>query len=134
MTQKEFTERTGLTVTEEEYKGIERMYLAVPNMDKNEFCLLYKRVGDNALTIALANRVHILDGMLEERNNEAEDCHDKLNDLAEFLIGKADDYDDIDMYKEAVRIIGMKAVVLHKIKMGYHLRKEDREYIKNNLK
>ena len=134
MTQKEFTERTGLTVTEEEYKGIEQMYYAVPDMDKDEFCLLYKRCGDNALTIALANRVRVLDGMLEERNNEAEDCHGKLNDLAEFLIGKANDHDDIDMYKEAVRIIGMRAVVLHKIKMGYHLWKEDREYIKNNLK
>ena len=132
MTLKEFTDRTGLKVTEEEYKGIERMYYAVPDMDKDEFCMLYKRVGDNALTIALANRV--LDGMLEERNNEAEDCHGKLNDLAEFLIGKADDHDDIDMYKKAVRIIGLRAVVLHKIKMGYRLWKEDREYIKNNLK
>ena len=134
MTQKEFTERTGLTVTEEEYKGIERMYYAVPDMDKDEFCMLYKRVGDNALTIALASRVHILDGMLEERNNEAEDCNGKLNDLAEFLIGKANDHDDIDMYKEAVKILGIKAVVLHKIRMGYQLWKEDREYIKNNLK
>lgn len=134
MTQKEFIERTGLTVTEEEYKGIEQMYYAVPDMDKDEFCMLYKRVGDNALTVALASRVRLLDGMLEERNNEAEDCHDKMEELAWFLIGKAATYEDGDFYKEAIRIVGQKAAVLHKVKMGYPLWKEDREYIKNNLK
>lgn len=134
MTQKEFTERTGLTVTEEEYKGIEQMYYAVPDMDKDEFCMLYKRVGDNALTIALAGRVRLLDGMFEERNNEAEDCHGKLNDIAEFLIGKACAHDDTDLYTQAIAILGQRAVVVYKVRMGLPLWKEDRDYIKNNLK
>lgn len=134
MTQKEFTERTGLKVTDEEYKGIEAMYYAVPDMGKDEFCLCFPRVGDNALTIAMTNRIHTLTGMMEERNNELEDCHDKMEELAWFLIGKASAYDDTDFYNEAIRIVGRKAAVLHKVKKGLPLWKEDREYIKNNLK
>ena len=38
MTKFEFEDLTGLKVTEEEYKEIEKMYYAVPNMDKHEFC------------------------------------------------------------------------------------------------
>ena len=134
MTQKEFTDRTGLKVTEEEYRGIEAMYYAVPNMEKDEFCLCFKRVGDNALTIAMTNRIHRLTGMLEERENELDDCHGKMNYLAGVLIEKACAYDDTDLYKEAVRILGERAAVLHKIKKGYSLWREDKEYLRNNLK
>ena len=72
--------------------------------------------------------------MLEERNNEVDDCHDKLSELAEFLIGKACAYDDRDFYNEAIRLIGKKEAVLRKIKMGLPLWEEDIDYINNNLK
>lgn len=134
MTHQEFEDRTGLKVTDEEYKGIEQMYYAVPNMDKQEFCKRWVQTGNNPLTIELAKQTILLNGMLEERNNELEDCHSKMEELAWFLIGMAAAYDDIDSYKEAIRIVGHKAAVLHKIKMGYRLWKEDRDYIKNNLK
>ena len=134
MTQKEFQDLTGRKVTEEEYRNIEKMYYAVPNMDKCEFCKRWVQTGNNPLTIELTKQAILLNGMLEERNNEVDDCHDKMEELAWFLIGKADAYEDSDFYNEAIRIVGHKAAILHKIKMGYHLWKEDREYIKNNLK
>ena len=134
MTQQEFQDLTGRKVTEEEYQGIEKMYYAVPNMDKREFCKRWIQTGNNPLTIELAKQATIANGMLEERNNELADCHAKMEELAWFLIGKAAAYDDTDFYNEAVRIVGRKAAILHKIKMGYPLWKEDREYIKNNLK
>ena len=134
MTQQEFQDLTGRKVTEEEYQGIEKMYYAVPNMDKCEFCKRWIQTGNNPLTIELAKQATIANGMLEERNNELADCHTKMEELAWFLIGKAAAYDDTDFYNEAVRIVGRKAAILHKIKMGYPLWKEDREYIKNNLK
>ena len=134
MTKFEFEDLTGLKVTEEEYKEIEKMYYAVPNMEKHEFCKHWVQTGNNPLTIELAKQVILLNGMLEERNNEAEDCHCKMEELAWFLIGKAAAYEDSDFYKEAIRIVGQKAAILHKIKMGYPLWKEDREYIKDNLK
>lgn len=134
MTQQEFQDLTGRKVTAEEFCSIENMYYAVPNMDKHEFCNRWVQAGNNPLTIELTKQVVLLNGMLEERNNEAEDCHCKMEELAWFLIGKADAYEDSDFYKEAIRIVGHKAAILHKIKMGYHLWKEDREYIKDNLK
>lgn len=134
MTQQEFTELTGLVPTPEEYKNIEAMYYAAPNMEKREFCQRWRQTGKNPLTIELAKQVILLNGMLEERNNEVDDCHEKMEELAWFLIGKAVAYEDTDLYKEAIRIVGYQTVVLHKIKMGYSLWKEDREYIKNNLK
>ena len=39
MTREEFTERTGLTPTSEEYQHIEAMYMAAGNMDKDELAL-----------------------------------------------------------------------------------------------
>lgn len=134
MTQKEFQDLTGRKVTEREYRNIEKMYYAVPNMEKQEFCTRWVQTGNNPLTIELTKQVILLNGMLEERNNEAEDYHCKMEELAWFLIGKADAYEDSDFYNEAIRIVGHKAAILHKIKMGYRLWKEDREYIKSNLK
>lgn len=134
MTQQEFQDLTGRKVTVDEYRSIEKMYYAVPNMDKQEFCKRWVQAGNNPLTVELAKQATIANGMLEERNNELEDCHSKMEELAWFLIGMAAAYDDIDSYKEAIRIVGHKAAVLHKIKMGYRLWKEDRDYIKNNLK
>ena len=134
MTQYEFQDLTGRKVTEDEFQGIEQMYYAVPDMDKHEFCKRWIQTGNNPLTVQLAKQATIANGMLEERNNELEDCHNRMEELACFLIGKASAYDDTDFYNEAIRIVGRKAAVLHKVKMGYPLWKEDREYIKNNLK
>ena len=134
MTKFEFEDRTGLKVTDEEYKEIERMYMAVPKMEKDEFCNRWRQCGNNPLAKELAKEVTKSNGMLEERNNELDDCHEKMNELAVFLIGKACVHDDIDLYKEAVRIIGQREVTLHKIKMNLLLWEEDIEYISNNLK
>ena len=134
MTKKEFEERTGLKLTDEKYENIESMYYAVPNIEKDEFCMRWKQCGNKPLTIALAKRTTILNGMLEERNNELEDCHNKNIELAEFLIGKACAYEDKDFYNEAVRLIGQKEVALYKIRMYLPLWEEDINYINNNLK
>lgn len=134
MTKFEFEDRTGLKVTDEEYKNIEIMYYAVPNMEKDEFCKRWRQCGNNPLTIALAKQATTLNGMLEERNNELDDCHDKNSELAEFLLGKACAYKDSDFYNEAIRLIGQKEVTLRKIRMGLPLWEEDINYINNNLK
>lgn len=134
MTKFEFEDRTGLKVTDEEYYEIESMYMAVPNMEKDEFCKRWRQCGNNPLAKELAKQANVLNGMLEERNNEVDDCHDKMNELAEFLIGKASAHEDTDLYREAVKIIGQKAVTLCKIRMNLPLWEEDVKYINDNLK
>lgn len=49
MTQQEFEDRTGKTVTSEEYARIEAMYMAAGNMDKDQFCTEYKKHGSSAI-------------------------------------------------------------------------------------
>ena len=134
MTKFEFEDRTGLKVTDDEYMDIERMYMAVPNMEKDEFCKRWRQCGNNPLAKELANQTTTLNGMIEERNNELEDCHERLNGLAEFLIGKASAHEDTDLYQEAVKIIGQKAVTLFKIRMNLPLWEDDVKYINDNLK
>ncbi len=129
MTQKEFTELTGLVPTPEEYKEIEAMYYVVPDMDKQEFCLRWRQTGKNPLTVGLAKQAQVLDGMLEVRNNELEDCQSRLEELACFLIGKADAYEDTDFYREAVKIIGQREVTLMKMRMDLPLWNEDKKYL-----
>lgn len=42
MQKQEFYQRTGIELTDAEYKEVELMYLEAGNMDKDEFCKDYK--------------------------------------------------------------------------------------------
>ena len=117
MTQQEFEDRTGKTVSSGKYALIEAMYMAAGNMDKDQFCAEYKKHGASVLVAEYYRRITVLNGVLEERNNELDD--------AEFLLGKATAYNDTDFYREAVRLIGRKAAVLYKVKSGLPLWEED---------
>lgn len=125
MTQREFEARTGKAVSSEEYARIEAMYMAAGNMDKDQFCAEYKKHGESTLVAEYYQRITVLNGVLEERNNELDDARQKRTNLAEFLLGKAAAYDDTDFYREAVKLIGRKAAVLYKVKSGHPLWDED---------
>ena len=105
---------------------------------KDEFCALRKgkkfwellnRVTDekNITEQAYDMAMNKIKSMQEQQKN-------KGNDLAEFLLGKASAHQDTDLYKEAVKLVGMKNVVISKIRMGLPMWEEDLEYINKNLK
>lgn len=125
MTQQEFEDRTGKTVSSGKSALIEAMYMAAGNMDKDQFCAEYKKHGASVLVAEYYRRITVLNGVLEERNNELDDARQKRTSLAEFLLGKATAYNDTDFYREAVRLIGRKAAVLYKVKSGLPLWEED---------
>ena len=102
-------------------------------MDKDQFCAEYKRHGASALVTEYYRRITVLNGMLEERNNELDDARQNRTSLAEFLLSKAVAYDDTDFYREAVRLIGRKAAMLYKIKSGLPLWDEDVRYLEEML-
>lgn len=130
MTRQEFEDRTGKSVTPEEYAQIEAMYMATGSMDKDQFCAEYKRHGASALVAEYYRRITVLNGMLDERNNELNDARQTRTSLAEFLLGKAAAYDDTDFYRKAVRLIGRKAATLYKVKSGFPLWEEDVRYLR----
>jgi hypothetical protein len=103
------------------------MYLeAGESVDKDLFCkewlehkdssllrIFYKRAMDKAETLEYFNEIR--------------------TETAHMLIEKSDDYDDNEMYWQAVKLIGQKRVVLYKAEKGFNLSKADRDYIADNL-
>ena len=140
MTQKEFEERTNISLTADEFEKVHAIYMACgDNVDKDEFCKRYK---------SSTGRLELLH-MVTEQRNLSEQAYGvamskiartrdeqvvKNMELAEFLTGKACAYDDSDFYREAVKLVGMKEAVLCKVRMGLPLWEEDTDYINNNLK
>lgn len=131
MTQKEFEERTKRTVKAEDYFIIERLYMAT-NMDKDEFCKEFQemnnsiRPGIQQSLREISNRL----GALEAQNATLKiSMRKRDNDLADFLIGKADAYDDTDFRNQAVKLVGEVEVVKRTIELGLPLWDEDRKCV-----
>ena len=121
MTQKEFEERTGIKPTEEEFDYIHAVYLNT-SMDKDEFCKDFKRHGDSRIIRDV--HVRVLNYEMEcERQKKA------INELADFLIGKAHAYDDTDFRNQAVKLVGEMDVVKRTIELGLPLWDEDRKVV-----
>ena len=128
MNQTEFTQRTGYTpATEEEWKAIEMMYLeAGETVDKDLFCEEWLKFKDS-------NLLRIFYKRATNNNDVIEYYRNLCFETAKLFIAKADDYDDNEMYWQAVKLIGQKRVVLYKAENKFDLSEEDRAYIKENL-
>lgn len=128
MNQKEFTQRTGYTpATEEEWKEIEMMYLeAGESVDKDLFCKEWVEHKDSTLLNIFFNQAMRHGGKIDYYRN-------LCTETAHLLIKKADDYDDNEMYWQAVKLIGQKKVILYKAENGFDMSSEDRAYIKEYL-
>lgn len=127
MTKQEFEELIGgKAVTDESFHQMNRIYMTIPNMDKQTFC---KRVVDNDgifVCNELVDRIKLLEDMLEERNSRLEDCHQKMNSLAALLISKSSTYEDKNLHDSAVDLVGEVEVVKIAINNGDKLWPSDR--------
>lgn len=121
MTQKEFEERTGIVPTAEEFDYIHAVYLNT-SMDKDAFCKEYKKHGESRIIRDVHIRVLNYEMKCERQKNA-------INELADFLIGKAHAYDDTDFRNQAVKLVGEMDVVKRTIELGLPLWDEDRKVI-----
>lgn len=121
MTQKEFEDRTGIKPTEEEFDYIHAVYLNT-SMNKDEFCKDFKKHGDSRIIRDVHVRVLNYEMKCERQKNA-------INELADFLIGKAHAYDDTDFRNQAVKLVGEMDVVKRTIELGLPLWDEDRKCI-----
>ena len=121
MTQQEFTERTGITPTAEDFDYIHAVYLNT-SMDKDEFCKDFKKHGESRIIRDVHIRVLNYEMKCERQKNA-------INELADFLIGKAHAYDDTDFRNQAVKLVGEMDVVKRTIELGLPLWDEDRKVI-----
>ena len=121
MTQKEFEERIGIKPTEEEFDYIHAVYLNT-SMNKDEFCKEWKKYGDSRIIRDV--HVRVLNYEMKCKRQES-----TINELADFLIGKAHAYDDTDFRNQAVKLVGEMDVVKRTIELGLPLWDEDRKCI-----
>lgn len=97
MTKQEFEERTGASVTAEEYAEIEQIYLNARFMEKDEFCSNWNtKTGRRAIMDALIKQIYILD----ENNHNTELINTELTD---FLVGNPD---AAAMRQKAIELLG----------------------------
>ena len=121
MTQKEFEERTGIIPTAEEFDYIHAVYMNT-SMDKDAFCKEYKKHGESRIIREVHVRVLNYEMKCERQKNA-------INELADFLIGKAHAYNDTDFRNQAVRLVGKVEVVKRTIELGLPLWDEDRKIV-----
>lgn len=141
MTRKEFENLTKRLISPEDYMLIENLYMAAGEMDKLEFCkeirvmCAYDGANDHIdlrrCLKEIGRRVGSMDAELHFLKRETKR---RYTELAETLVGKACAYQDTDLYKEAVRLIGQREVTLMKLRMNLPLWDEDKQYIEDTLK
>lgn len=133
MTREEFTQRTGIEVEIMQYAAIEQVYMYT-ELDKDDFCVDYKKHGDSVIISHLVNE---LDKITYERGRahaSLKEYKALMQDIAEMLIRKADEHMDEELYNSAVNIIGVEECIKYKLINDLELTKQDKEYILEVLK
>lgn len=133
MTQKEFEIRTGLTVSADEYAGIEAVYMAAGEIDKDVFCAEWKKIGGSRLVMELFGEVMRQRGEIERLKGDEQESRKLLGEAAEYLIEKSSERDDIGMRRQACRLIGEREVVMYKLNYDQTLCDEDLVWIREQL-
>ncbi len=129
MTKQEFESRTGLTVTNDEYVKIEYLYNSAGDLQKDQFCELYKQIHQNELFQIIGDKLL--------NSQKANKVYQKEEDeMIEFLTIKAAEHDDDDLEKKAREICpwGRKKTILIKIENEIDLSTDDLVYIRENLR
>lgn len=118
----EFTQRTGIELTNEQYKRVEDLYSNAGNLDKDKFCKDYKIHGDSVILNTYFDQSKMLRIKLETHR-------EKDINLAHFLVKKSMVGGDKDMIREAVYLIGEQKYIQHKLEKGYNLFDSDKDLI-----
>lgn len=142
MLQKEFEDRIGRSVTEQEYVEANAMYENAGDMDKDEFCREWLEIGSSRLVRCLAETAHQKGKMVQElellHKEAVEICSDAADAMLEIeqgiLNGKTVEHTTNELEKKALWLVGTKEVVLRKIRMGMALTEKDKNYINEHLK
>ena len=144
MLQKEFEERIGRSVSQEEYVEANAMYeLAGDSVDKDVFCREWKKIGDTALVKGLFETAYQRGRELAEHKLMLEECREMLSDAADAMLdieamlpaGETTGTVAAELEEKAMWLLGSKKqLVVRKLKKGIALSEGEVEYISNHLK
>ena len=135
MTQKEFEDRTKLSVTADEFDAIDDMYMACgDNIDKDKFCSLYMtKEGRLTLMAEMAKQRKKADEALRVAKNEVRQAEEDMlkfqSGLADWLTEQAEKWAATDLRDKAIQILGAREYLRRKIKRGYNLWDVDKELL-----
>lgn len=149
MTKQEFTERTGINPTEEEFDKIHDLYMLTgAEMDKDSFCAAYMSCKDMTLINALYHSLLFSTSRLKEERDsiekerkedrkKLEDLWDKT-DVAVFNILEVAEKTLNENHAEflrstAVSLVGKFDVCMAKLDRGYAMDEEEREYFYDEI-
>ena len=133
MTQQEFENLTGLTVTTNEYAYIERVYMA-SNFQKAEFCKEWKKnhsLATSNLVCDLVMEIETLRGAHESLQKEytraCDGAKQEVSSMADFLILQAEKWSASDLREKAIKMVGVKEYLRRRIGFGFGLWEEDKK-------
>lgn len=127
MTQQEFTERTGITPTPQEFTAITKIYMAAGEIDKDVFCADYKKHKDSKL-LAYFYELYIVWDFNLKRIDAS------MLKVTKYLLKKSREFNDKSMRVEAIALLGEKMIVKLTIEMDLELWDDDKKFIIDNLK
>ena len=133
MQQVEFEALTGKKVTAEEYAEIEKVYMAVYGMDKQEFCAAWKEGKLCYIVDELVKHVQALEEVRDRKMKQVGDMEEKAEDAALVLLNNANYRVDDSLKEAAIALVGMEKVVRIDLENGFRLSAAERDYILENL-
>lgn len=122
----EFEQRTGIQLTDEQYKMVENMYMAAGEIDKDVFCSDYKKHKDSKLLAYFYELYKVWDFNLKR-------IDESLLKVTKCLLKKSREFNDISMRTEAIDLLGEKMIVKLTIEMNLELWDDDKKFIIKTL-
>ena len=130
MKQSEFEKLTGLTLTNDEFAEINRIYHAIDDIiEPKDFSECWRKFDNRTIFNKLVRKIE----KLKEFEKLCDNMEANLNAAALALLGAANKYNDEDLKSEAICDVGLDAVVRMDIKYNFKLNEEERDYILQEL-
>lgn len=130
MKQSKFEELTGLTVTNDEFAEINRIYHAIDDIiEPNDFSECWRKFDNRTIFNKLIEKIE----KLKKFEKLCDNMEVNLNTAALALLEAANKYNDEDLKSEAICAVGLDAVVRMDIKHNFKLNEEERDYILQEL-
>ena len=130
MKQSGFEKLTGLTLTNDEFAEINRIYHAIDDIIKpKDFSECWRKFDNRTIFNKLVRKIE----KLKEFEKLCDNMEANLNAAALALLGAANKYNDEDLKSEAICAVGLDAVVRMDIKHNFKLDEEERDYILQEL-
>lgn len=144
MLQKEFEERTKLCMTEEEFNGVNALYMACgDDIDKDVFCKLYISFdGRLELLHKIERNYQQAKEEIVEKNlllDEAKEIRDDTADTViqiekDVLNGESEEYCAGRLNNLAFWLVGKRGAITRKVKQNIQLTSDEVDYVIGNLK